>query len=196
VSGLVYKIVRRETGHEYVGLTGTALSKRWGSHKSAAKKGRESHLYNAMRKYGNEAFDCRLVAKLPTVQEAQIAERILIAFEQPHYNIRAGGEGGGALAQQTKEKLREAGRRHQRTPEARARMAAVHTGRVLSDDHRTKVVTALQNCREAQRAKAREARSTESNIKRSLTLKADPQVRARMQKAREARWAKKVVEAS
>jgi group I intron endonuclease len=113
VSAQLYTITRRETGEQYVGITSQKKGARWAQHKSQAKLGRVSHLSNALRKYGVDAFDYLEVAAFETYEQAQLAEMTSITFAQPVYNITAGGEGAPGL---------------QHTAAARAKMSAARVG--------------------------------------------------------------------
>lgn len=148
MTALVYTATRRETGDHYVGITSQDLRQRWAAHCSQAKTVKtERHFHNALRKYGENAFDVQVVAQLPTIQEARIAERILIACTQPRYNVTAGGEGTvgwkapATFRQACAERMR--GNQYSLgcvpTPEARANMSAAGRGRPKSAEHRAKI---------------------------------------------------------
>jgi group I intron endonuclease len=148
MTALVYTATRRETGDQYVGITSQDLRQRWAAHCCQAKGVKTGrHFHNALRKYGENAFDVQVVAQLPTMQEAQIAERILIACVQPRYNCTAGGE--GTVGWKAPESFRRACAERMRgtkwslghihSPETRAKMRASARGKRKSEAHRAKI---------------------------------------------------------
>lgn len=182
----VYSITHIATGREYVGFTSKTVSQRWRAHRAAATAGKQTHFARALRKYGPDAFDIKLEAVLPTNAEAKLAERILIALRAPAFNMTSGGDGTPG---------------HEVSAEARARMG-YWSGKTRSLASRAKVSASLtgRQVSEATRAKlsAKHAgrvmhpQTPEVRAKISATLKADPAVKERMRKAREARWGRKV----
>lgn len=94
----LYLITNTVTELEYVGITTNDLGQRLRGHLSLAKKGRKSHLYNAMRHYGAAAFkikllrnDARDYAELQDQEVAEIARRNTI---RRGYNTGLGGSLG------------------------------------------------------------------------------------------------------
>lgn len=90
---LVYVATNTITGDCYIGITRRALSERKRAHKGSAAKGTRGRFYNAIRKYGFEAFRFEVVAHCASYKEAQAEEIRLIAEIKPAYNITAGGQG-------------------------------------------------------------------------------------------------------
>lgn len=148
MTNIVYQATLRGTDKYYVGITKKSLERRVSGHSADANRGSQNHFHRALRKYGDENFEWQVRAVLPTQQESQIAEKILIALERPHYNSTAGGEGsiGYVPSVETRKKISIAGTGRKqsaetiakriasttgkkRTPEARARMSASAKGR-------------------------------------------------------------------
>lgn len=105
---------------------------------SDARAGRGHVLHRALRKYGHAAFDWKVKAELPTLQEAQIAERILVAALQPAFNLTAGGDGtaGYSHSPETRAKISAALRASPRLKAANARIAASKRGSKMSESQR------------------------------------------------------------
>jgi group I intron endonuclease len=82
----LYRITNTLNGEFYVGKTHN-YKKRWYKHRWNARNGLETHLYRAMRKYGEENF-------VFTEVDTELTEEQLIDKEKPHYNMTAGGDGG------------------------------------------------------------------------------------------------------
>lgn len=90
----VYCIENKISGSIYFGLAKNFKRRMYG-HVHCAKRGVKSPLYDAIRSYGLDAFDCYVIASGLSVEEAQEYEIQLIA-EAKHigfkvYNIHLGG---------------------------------------------------------------------------------------------------------
>lgn len=92
----LYKIVNTKNENVYVGITRTSIYNRWKAHKSAARRGVKSMLYDAMRSYGIEVFKIEVIAEFNNEQELLQAEKDMIAYYRnllgKTYNILDGGE--------------------------------------------------------------------------------------------------------
>ena len=90
----VYRIIGPD-GRQYVGWTGATLQERWRNHVKRANNGeaKEHPFYNAIRKYGEDAFDIMEIQKAKTRTEAQLIEEKVIADtpETLLYNLSSGG---------------------------------------------------------------------------------------------------------
>ena len=154
-TNIVYQATLKDTDKHYVGITKKTLERRVSGHSADANRNSQNHFHRALRKYGDENFEWQVRATLPTQQESQIAEKILIALENPHYNSTAGGEGsiGYVPTEETRKKISIAGtgrkqsaetiekrtvqlRGQKRSAEQRARMSASATGKIVSDSAR------------------------------------------------------------
>lgn len=142
----VYKATNTVNGKAYVGKTSfpeaatEKLARRKREHLSEACRDRlNSHLYNAIRKYGFERFTFEVLEEFETAEEAYAAERRLIAAlgttdRSIGYNATSGGEGVTGLSPERRRKISDAakkrtgtknsffGRRH--SPETRRKISA------------------------------------------------------------------------
>lgn len=86
-----------ENSKQYIGATTLENPKhRWRKHKYCAKYGRNGYLYNAIRKYDENAFSFEIIAKAETEKNLNLYEKGLIGLFQTHYtdggyNIEWGG---------------------------------------------------------------------------------------------------------
>jgi len=91
----IYVITNEVNGKEYVGVT-SDLRGRWSSHKTAARKGHDTHLYNAMRKHGVDQFSIQPVEHVEAREQAFDVEKQWIAdldtFHGRGYNQTTGGD--------------------------------------------------------------------------------------------------------
>lgn len=92
---LVYMATNKINGKRYIGITRQSLERRREQHlaHAANQAGRGQHFYSALRKYGSDAFDFRVIARCESYKAAGAEERRLIAELKPEYNKTAGGEG-------------------------------------------------------------------------------------------------------
>lgn len=92
MEAILYKATNLVNGNIYLGVT-TRFCHRKVQHFCAAKRGVPGRFYNAVRKYGRDAFWFSVVKLSPTLAEALEEEKRLIALWKPTYNITIGGEG-------------------------------------------------------------------------------------------------------
>jgi group I intron endonuclease len=157
VYGIIYLIRNLENGKVYVGQTIQPLKERWKQHcfDSIARRGFPLHL--AIRKYGKERFEVSTIAECSDQSELNRREAELIieyrACERGiGYNVRAGGDGGGRLSEETRIRLstslkgRNAYNKGRKMPEHQRlqlieRIKTHHpcAGRVLSDESKAKI---------------------------------------------------------
>ena len=122
---IVYLITNIENGKRYVGKTKHSLAKRWYNHVQEARRGRGFALHAAIRKYGSDAFNRKVLGEYPTEEEALIAERAWVlrlgTMGEGGYNLCEGGR--GALGLVWTEERRELMQEVLNTPEAKAKMS-------------------------------------------------------------------------
>ena len=91
----LYLITNTVNAKEYVGITIGALQKRLKSHFAAARRGRKSSLYNAIRKYGEHAFYIHLIRddakSFAELQDQEIQEIAVRNSIKNGYNTAVGG---------------------------------------------------------------------------------------------------------
>jgi group I intron endonuclease len=135
----LYRITNQIDGKVYIGQTSN-LSHRWAQHQYCANDGKNSHLYNAMRKYGIIHFLFEEIACCKTVEDVDFIEILLIEQydsrnREKGYNIHQGGNNqsgennpmyGRPVSQATREKHRKSmiGKNvgKKRTPEQKLRI--------------------------------------------------------------------------
>lgn len=90
---LKFKIYKMQSpsGRCYVGYTSQSLKHRMQGHLGRARKGDTLPLYEAIRKYGIEAFTITIILEVETKMEAWAEEEAQIAVLVNGYNISAGG---------------------------------------------------------------------------------------------------------
>lgn len=115
----IYVITHKQSGKCYVGQTRQRLVRRWGLHKSRMRKGYPYHLYCAMRKYGENAFDVIEITTVDDQVDASDLERLWIVCLRTTdsrfgYNNTYGGEGFGKKTKESIEKHRQkiVGKKH------------------------------------------------------------------------------------
>jgi group I intron endonuclease len=72
---VIYKITNIENNKVYIGQTIQPNPKmRWYSHQADARRGRKSHLYDSIRKYGVEKFIWEIIDVAKTIEELNVLE--------------------------------------------------------------------------------------------------------------------------
>lgn len=95
----VYAIVNKLNGKMYVGSTERQLKIRWQRHLAKTNEGSLCTLHKAIRKYGRDNFDIRMIEEYPSRKAMLVAEIEYIAYFDTYkssygYNDAPGGEGG------------------------------------------------------------------------------------------------------
>ena len=92
--GIVYKVVHKQSGATYVGVTTKSLESRKQDHEQKARKGTGHYFHQAIATYGPEAFEWEQVDTASNLEELAHKERAYItefkAFEEG-YNSNSGG---------------------------------------------------------------------------------------------------------
>ena len=155
---IVYLIRNTVSGKCYVGQTVKTLDRRWATHKREARKGRGHALADAIRKYGEEAFEATEIACAFNLDSLNFLEAYFISqlntLSPNGYNLTTGGE-SYTRSEETLQKMAEATRgtaRHKgfkHSPEVRAKISAIlkgrtgtFTGRKHSEETKAKISVA------------------------------------------------------
>ena len=159
-----YLITNKVTGKCYVGITSRGYMNRWKAHikESGWSRGGWA-LHSAIRKYGVDSFIVEWIASSWTWECLCEAERVLIAqyntISPNGYNMTSGGEGVCGLSESmrmqisaknrgrkhtvdAKEKIGNASRGHEVSPETRELIRSKHIGKKLSEEHKAKLSAA------------------------------------------------------
>ena len=89
---VVYVIKNKQSGRKYYGITKRFVA-RMSAHKHAALS-KKSPLYNAIRSYGWDNFECVVLHEGLTAEQAGQIEIDLIAEDETCYNLHLGGKIG------------------------------------------------------------------------------------------------------
>lgn len=111
---VLYRVVHRESGKDYVGIS-TAYEQRWQHHKADAARGGKTScpkFHRALRKYGPDAFDWKVLAWTSCFSGAAVLEQLAIALGMGALNLTKGGEGsiGKVLSAESRAKISAAGK--------------------------------------------------------------------------------------
>ena len=169
--GYIYKVENTHTGQCYIGQTIRSPDDRFAEHIRESKRGTVTELYDAMREYGIEAFDMKVVhaVDLDALNECEISTiEEYDAFTSGYNNTYGGGGAWGfrhsdatrakisksMMGMQTSEETRlkqsvSAQKRPPITEATRSKLAAARTGFVptaatcakLSAWHKGKVIS-------------------------------------------------------
>lgn len=93
----IYKITS-PSGRAYIGLTKNSIKERWRQHAKRAVTDKPNHpFYNAIRKYGPDAFSFEQIdtATSKTIAQQKEMQHIALAQRGTLYNVSRGGEADG-----------------------------------------------------------------------------------------------------
>lgn len=106
--GHIYRITNTDNDKTYIGATTLDNPKhRWRKHKYCAKYDRDGFLYNAIRKYGESAFEFEVIAKAHSRKELNLVEKALIRLFRSHYTEGGYNIDWGGNVNKTSERTRE-----------------------------------------------------------------------------------------
>lgn len=88
---IIYQITNSVNGNFYIGQTTKSPQERLRKHFYNARYGNETHLYAAIRKYGEEFFSISVIEETSELNEREV---FWIKKLNPSYNMTLGGEGG------------------------------------------------------------------------------------------------------
>jgi group I intron endonuclease len=105
---IVYRIINKINGKEYIGQTIKTLKRRWTEHCCAG-----SILYKAIKKYGKENFTQSIIHTCDNIEDLNLAEEYFIEYYNtmsPNgYNLHTGGN-NHMVSDETRKKMSEAGK--------------------------------------------------------------------------------------
>lgn len=142
---IIYLITNKVNEKRYVGQTTQSLKKRhWQHINDALVKKYPYPLHCAIRKYGPENFNVRVLLKCNSMEELNHREGYLIRLFNTHisnnngYNIRFGGS-NSFLSEDTKIKMSIAATGRIKSLEERAKLSIANSGKKLTREHKEKL---------------------------------------------------------
>jgi group I intron endonuclease len=143
----VYLVTNEKNGKRYVGITSRSVRARWMDHKSRGRASRRYNrpLYNAIAKYGSQAFSVRTIAATISWQRACKSEEECIheygTLAPQGYNLTLGGEGnlGRVVTASQREAIRQAATGRKVSVETRKLLSAMRKGKPKSSQHAAKL---------------------------------------------------------
>jgi group I intron endonuclease len=131
----VYLVTNVLNGKMYVGRTAQSIERRWQKHLSNAKTGHPHRLYQAIRKYGPEAFIIEPLLQCDSLEQLNDMEKawtiILGTYDyKSGYNMTLGGDGHACpCTEETRKKISRA-RKGQPCPQStKDAVGLVHKGK-------------------------------------------------------------------
>ena len=104
---IIYRIYNTITQKSYIGQTISSLEKRWNEHK-CDKNRKNNHLSNAIKKYGTECWELKILEIVDDINSLNEREIYWINYHDTYnsgYNSTTGGANGRYLSQETKDKI-------------------------------------------------------------------------------------------
>lgn len=136
-------------GKKYIGITSRRCEDRW---RNGHGYRNNKHFYSAIVKYGWDNIKHEIIASGTSKEAAQKAEQMLIAVYESNnplhgYNHSNGGEGknGFVPTSETRAKIRKKLLGTHRPDAVRVKLSVAHSGKHLSDEHKTKIRMSCKN---------------------------------------------------
>ena len=134
VMGCVYLVRNRVNGKGYVGKTMKTMGKRKRSHEKDTRRGSSCYFHNALRKYGFDIFEWRMLIEDDNEEELNESEVACIKMfktKSPNgYNLTDGGDGatGCFVYEDTIIKIKEARKGYRHSEETKAKISKANKG--------------------------------------------------------------------
>jgi len=184
----IYCHTLKTDGRRYIGLTSHTMEKRWKEHIKNSKSGR-SYFQNAIRKYGYDAFEHKVLAQSWDLEGANETERTIIEQEDTRnsengFNLALGGQHAlnsnqleyraklSEIAKATQSvkylhtlQARAASKASLNTPESKSRRSAVMKAIANTPEYRTKlskIFKKIANTSESKKKKSTVSKSIQS----------------------------------
>lgn len=138
----VYVLRNTANGKVYVGQS-IHIHARICEHRIAARRGDKSHLYDAMRRYGADAFVCAVLEECAPARLDEREALWMAEFDcrnpERGYNLMPAGQRGRVMDEAMRRRMSERARSYKATPETIEKMRAASTGRRHSDETKAKI---------------------------------------------------------
>ena len=148
----IYQILNLINDHRYIGSAMNLKRRKVDHYKSLRwNKHRNQHLQNAWNKYGEDAFEFRIVGTCLSEDLIRMEQHLLDDLK-PEYNISPTAGSPLGVKHSEKSRAKMSADRKGRTyhsPEARAKLSAAQKGRVFTPEHRVKISAALKGNKHA-----------------------------------------------
>ena len=131
---IVYQHTNLKNGKSYVGCTSKTLNQRWSAHVKSAHDGSPRIFHKAIRKYGVDCWDSKVLCECEVKEDAfrreiefiEIMKTFFIDHPETGYNMTRGGEGPNGI-------------KYSHTSEAKRKISKALRERVVSDETRKKI---------------------------------------------------------
>lgn len=204
--GVVYLATNLVNGKRYVGKSVKSLQKRKMTHEASARAGSNQYFHKALRKYGSDAFEWRVLMVEDNSEDLYVSEQICIRLMKTRglfgYNLTDGGPGnlGYKVSEVSKQKMRESKRRFLDSPAGKERVrrhVVFMTGRVQSDEEKEKRVQSRKGYRHSLETRAKMSWSALGRLGGGMKGKHHSQeAKDKISRANKRRWQRKQKEMS
>ncbi len=144
--GVIYCAKNKINGKCYVGQTTHTVNVRIGTHKRDSRKGSDCAFHRAIRKYGIENFDIKILCHCVNKIELDFAERLWIktinSLSPNGYNMTTGGD-SPSFTEEGRIKLSKALKGMKRSDEFKRKIGDAHRGIPRSEEVKAKLSAAL-----------------------------------------------------
>ena len=157
---VIYMVTNSVNGKSYIGKTVQGLKDRWDNHLSKARRGVGYYFHKAIRKYGEDCWDIKIMYVSFEKDDKhlfEVEEQLVAEYDTFHkgYNSCPGGRGTGSGKDHPRWGMRHTpktlsilsaihkgnqywlGKKH--TEESKVKMSASNTGRVISKSTKDKL---------------------------------------------------------
>jgi len=142
MANIIYLATNQINSKIYIGKTVRTVERRWSQHVSSARSGATTYFHNAIRKYGDDAFEISILETVDDPGVLNDREIHWISTLHPDYNMTPGGDGhpvGYKHSDATRQRMRDAQKGRKHSDATRAKISDANTGHKCSDATRQKI---------------------------------------------------------
>ena len=147
MKGIIYRVTHRKSGKKYYGQTIRSLSERKRDHYYSVENGSSYHFHNAIRKYGEDAFDWEIIEECNSEnlleREAHYIDLDQTLNSEFGFNLKKGGI-QGTLSLETRKKISKALKGKKLSKKHRENISKGNKGNKLTEKHKKKISKKLK----------------------------------------------------
>ncbi len=159
---ILYEAINSTNGKRYIGITQRGMKVRRQRHIWTAHSGYGSVFGAAIRKYGADSFEFKVLAICPDFEYAKLIEIAAIQKFSPEYNVTSGGD--GALGFKHSEE-------HKAWMSERHKGKKFFLGKTLTEEHKDRIRQARLAGKGGPRKGQKYTISPEERVRKSLQMK-------------------------
>lgn len=197
---IIYEAINKINGKKYIGQTSKKLEERIKGHIKQSKSENIHYFQRAIRKYGVENFEWRIICQCSSLEEANELEMFYIAKHETSnpekgYNETVGGSGvvGNTLTEEKKRQISEAVKTSEKfikfckSENATIKKSETMKGRKFSDKHRKNLSKAAKERKLSDEGKEKLSKAMKNSDRHQRAIHSE-EYRKKMSEISKKKW--------